>query len=70
MTHWTLTLEKLYHYLFSAPGQTRANSDQLTHDLVLWLNHHSFEELSDALEYYLADPNSDDPDGIIVKFHA
>ena len=22
------------------------------------LNHHSFEELPDALEYYLADPNS------------
>ena len=33
--------------------------DHLTHDLVLWLNHHSFEELPDALEYYLADPNSD-----------
>ena len=26
---------------------------------MLWLNHHSFEELPDALEYYLADPNSD-----------
>ena len=44
------------HFLY--PGQTRANSDHLTHDLVLWLNHHSFEELPDALEYYLADPNS------------
>ena len=55
----TLTLEKLYHHLFSTPGQTRVNSDQLTHDLVLWLNHHSFEELPDALEYYLADPKSD-----------
>ena len=35
--------------------------DHLKHDLVLWLNHHSFEELPDALEYYsyLADPNSD-----------
>ena len=26
---------------------------------MLWLNHHSFEELPDALEYYLADTNSD-----------
>ena len=26
---------------------------------MLCLNHHSFEELPDALEYYLADPNSD-----------
>ena len=58
-TCWTLALEKLYHYIFSTPGQTRANSNQLTHDLVLWLNHHSFEELPDVLEYYLADPNSD-----------
>ena len=55
----TLTLEKLYHHIFFTPGQTKANSDQLTHDLVLWLNHHSFEELPDALEYYLAIPNSD-----------
>ena len=57
--HQTLTLEKLYHHHFSTPGQTRAKSDQLTHDLVLWLNLHRFEELPDALEYYLADPNSD-----------
>ena len=49
MTYQTLTLENLYHYIFSTTGQTRANSDQLTHDLVLWLNHHSFEELPDAL---------------------
>ena len=26
---------------------------------MLWLNHHSLEELPDALEYYLANPNSD-----------
>ena len=26
---------------------------------MLWLSHHSFEELRDALEYYLAEPNSD-----------
>ena len=26
---------------------------------MLWLNHHSFEELPDVIEYYLADPNSD-----------
>ena len=26
---------------------------------MLWLNHHSFEELPDTLEYYLVDPNSD-----------
>ena len=31
----------------------------LKHDQVLWLNHHSFEELPDALEYYLVNPNSD-----------
>ena len=55
-THQTLTL---YHHVFSTPGQTRANSTQLTYDIVLWMNHHSFEELPDALEYYLADPNSD-----------
>ena len=27
--------------------------------VVLWLNYHSLEELPDALEYYLVDPNSD-----------
>ena len=52
-------LEKLYQHIFSALGQTTDNSTQLTHDLVLWLNHHIFEELPDALEYYLANPNSD-----------
>ena len=26
---------------------------------MLWLNHHSFEELPDALEYYQNDPNND-----------
>ena len=26
---------------------------------MLWLNHHNFEELLDALEYYLANPNSE-----------
>ena len=57
--HQTLTLEKLYDHIFSTLGQTRANSTQLTHDLVLWLTHNSFEELPDALEYYLANPNSD-----------
>ena len=33
--------------------------DHLKHDLVLWLKHHRFDELPDALEYYLASPNSD-----------
>ena len=27
--------------------------------VVLWLNQHSFDELPDALEYYLVNPNSD-----------
>ena len=47
---------------------------------MLWLTHHSFEELPDALEYYLADPNSDlegdlahltflDPGGVQVNIH-
>ena len=54
-----LVLEKLYHHLFSTPGRDNTSIDQLKHVLVLWLTHHSFEELSDALEYYLADPNSD-----------
>ena len=56
---WTLTLEKLYHHLFSTPEHDSTSIDRLKHDLVLWLNHHSFEELPDALEYYLADPISD-----------
>ena len=43
----------LYH------GQPKAILDHLKHDLELWLNHHSFEELPHALEYYLVNPNSD-----------
>ena len=43
-----LDLETLYHHLFSTPGHDSTSS-----------THHSFEELPDALEYYLADPNSD-----------
>ena len=54
-----LSLEKLYHHLFSTPGHDTTTIDQLKQDLVQWLTHHSFEELPDALEYYLADPNSD-----------
>ena len=57
--HWTLALEKLYHHLFFTPDCDNTVIDHLTHDLVLWLNHHSFEELPDAQEYYLADHNSD-----------
>ena len=59
VTHQTLALEKLYHHLFSTPECDSTSIDCLKNDLVLWLNHHSFEELPDALEYYLADPNSD-----------
>ena len=55
----TLALEKLYHRLFSTPEHDSTSITHLKHDLMLWLNHHSFEELPDALEYYLADPNSD-----------
>ena len=55
----TLALEKLYHHLFSTPDHDNTVINHLTHDLGLWLNHHSFEELPDALECYLADPNSD-----------
>ena len=58
-TRQTLALEKLYNHLFSTPECDSTSIDHLTHDLVLWLNHHSFDELPDALEYYLADPNSD-----------
>ena len=54
-----LALDTLYHHLFSTPGHDATTIDQLTHDQELWLTHHSFEELPDALEYYLADPNSD-----------
>ena len=49
-----LELDTLYHRLFSTPGHDTNTIDQLKHDLVLWLTHHSFEELPDALEYYLA----------------
>ena len=59
MMHWTLALEKLYHNIFSTHKHDSASIDHLKHDLVLWLNHHSFGELPDALEYYLTDPNSD-----------
>ena len=58
-TRWTLALEKLYHHLFSTPEHDSTSIHHLKHDLVLWLTHHSFEELPDALEFYLADPNSD-----------
>ena len=54
-TRQTLALEKLYHHFFSTPDHDSTSIDHL----VLWLNHHSFEELSDALEYYLANPSSD-----------
>ena len=54
-----LALDTLYHHLFSTPGHNTHTINQLKHDLVLWSTHHSFEELPDALEYYLADPNSD-----------
>ena len=75
-----LALEKLYHHLFSTPGRDTTTSNQLKYDLVLWLTHHSFEELPDALEYYLANPHSDlegelanltflDPWGVQVNIH-
>ena len=75
-----LALDTLYHHLFSIPGRDATTTSQLKHDLVLWLTHHSFEELPDALEYYLADPNSDlegnlahltclDPWGVQVHIH-
>ena len=75
-----LALDTLYHHLFSTPGRDATTFNQLKHDLVLWLTHHSFEELPDALEYYLADPNSDlegdlahltclDPWGVQVHIH-
>ena len=54
-----LALDTLYHHLFSTPGHDTTTIDHLQHNLVLWLTHHSVEELPDALEYYLADPNSD-----------
>ena len=58
MTCWTLALEKLDHHLFSTPDCDSTSIDHLKHDLMLWLNHHSLEELPDPLENYLADPNS------------
>ena len=75
-----LALDTLYHHLFSTPGRDTTTIDHLKHALVLWLTHHSFEELPDALEYYLADPNSDlegdlahltclDPWGVQVHIH-
>ena len=75
-----LALDTLYHHLFSTPGRDATTTSQLKHDLVLWLTHHNFEELPDALEYYLADPNSDlegdlahltclDPWGVQVHIH-
>ena len=75
-----LALDTLYHHLFSTPGCDATTIDQLKHDLVLWLTHYIFEELPDALEYYLADPNSDlegdlahltclDPWGVRVHIH-
>ena len=78
--HHILALETLYHHLFSIPGRDTTTIDQLKHDLVLWLSHHRFEELPDALEYYLADPHSDlegnlahltflDPWGVQVHIH-
>ena len=75
-----LAQDTLYHHLFSTPGRDATTINQLKHGLVLWLTHHSFEELPDALEYYLADPNSDlegdlahltclDPWGVQVHIH-
>ena len=58
-TRWTLTLEKLYHHLFSTCTDDSTSIDHLKHDLLLRLNHQSFEEIPGALEYYLADPHSD-----------
>ena len=78
--HRILALDTLYHQLFSTPGRDATTINRLKHDLVLWLTYHSFEELPDALEYYLADPNSDleddlahltclDPWGVQVHIH-
>ena len=58
-TRWTQALEKLYHHVFSIPECDSTSIDHLKHDLVLWLSRHSFEDLPDALEYYLTDPTSD-----------
>ena len=58
---WGPNSRKLYYHLFSALGQPKEILEQLRHDLELSLNHHSFEEPPDALEYYeyLVNPNSD-----------
>ena len=80
MQRHLLALDTLYHHLFSTPGHDTTTIDQLKYDLVLWLTHHSFEEIPDALEYYLADPHSDlegdlahltflDPWGVQVHIH-
>ena len=80
MQRHILALDTLYHHLFYTPGCDTTTVDQLKHDLVLWLTHHSFEELPDALEYYLANPHSDlegnlahltflDPWGVQVHNH-
>ena len=58
MQRCLLALDTLYHHLFSTPGHNTTTIDQLKHVLVLWLTNHSFEELPDALEYYLVGPNS------------
>ena len=50
--------ETIYH-LFSTSGCDSTSVDQKKHGLLIWLTQHSFEELPDALEYYLAYPNSD-----------
>ena len=63
------TLEELYHHLFTTMGQPRAIFDCLKHDLELWLDHHSLEELPDALEYNLVDPNSDPDADLTGKDH-
>ena len=57
-SHQTRTQEKLYHHIFSTPNQPKSVSEHLRHDPVLWLNHHTFEELPDALDY-IVDPNRD-----------
>ena len=51
--HRILVLEQLYHHLLSTPEHDSTSIDHLKHDLVLWLTHHSFEDLPDALEYSL-----------------
>ena len=59
MMHQSLALKKLYHHIFSTPPPPICDStsiDHLNHDQVLWLNHYSFKEVPDALEYYLANP--------------